>query len=1000
MKLLFVQLSDMHCTESDRGNTEKIKKAAAALATLGKIDGAIFIFSGDLADKAKKEQFSVGKEMMGCFTSNLSDKLDCGFIRTMIIPGNHDIDLSDTGCRVSKDIIGWKDNGQLEDHLVDELSRLREFFRYSKTKHCFAQNKFCDTKIFNICGITVQCCLLNSALFSTRTPDDKELHYLPQSIMHSLNRKDDADIKITIMHHHFEWCEWNTKEMIKKAISSDDITFFGHDHKSEAIHSSYSDGKEHHIIMGGEFTISVEKEGAFNAIVYDTDKNIFDRFVFIWDKEHNCFTKKPNGSFKKRAHNLSPTSDYLDVLMKDPQNICDRFDKYYVFPKLTAEGEVFETIDNGGRITTDDIFNALIKDKAIRITGEEGSGKSSLLRYLYNEAIKRGFFPLLIEKRDYRDSRIEKMFTALFERQYTLDQEILYDEFEQKDNSKKIIFIDDADLIKNAKARENLFNTILDNNYLLIYTTKEKDQDIEEIVKKRIEGKEISTLCIPLMFKESRDSLIESVGTIYKKSEEEIEAIKTAFDYMVQSQSNLFLFTPSNTLQYIKFFIQNGSRDKSTYQSLSMVFENNIRNSLLLACKADEKASLYLSVLEYIADTMYFELKQESIDYSAFSNILENYKKKRRAEINGPDFLETCTQAHLFLQEKDDFKVRFYNKNTYAYFVARAINREFEKDYTKTDKIEFVMKHICFGINDTIVLFLSFIRSNTTLIMNIAQKANELLSDYPEWDFDKNLPFLKEETSLSNTVPRSDEIKKNTDAIEKVEKSRHNAIQFRGIFDYSEEEVRQEKYVIAKAFKYVQLVSRALVDQYGSLEGEEIDNLLNAIFKIPQKIVYAILQPFQDNNERIIQSILQFVKEKMPDERVDENLVRQMLADTATVLALNILNDIAFNSANTSTITVLRTGPDDTSNYRILKLMMEENTDNTSVFIGKAIELREQFNNNPYAIHLIAQISRKHIMYHKNIDHRQIDQLISGKVLSNKSKATFLIDKGTKDNSQ
>lgn len=242
--------------------------------------------------------------------------------------------------------------------------------------------------------------------------------------------------------------------------------------------------------------------------------------------------------------------------------------------------------------------------------------------------------------------------------------------------------------------------------------------------------------------------------------------------------------------------------------------------------------------------------------------------------------------------------------------------------------------------------------------------------------------------------------KSYTDAIEKVEKSRHNAIQFRGIFDYSEEEVRQEKYVIAKAFKYVQLVSRALVDQYGSLEGEEIDNLLNAIFKIPQKIVYAILQPFQDNNERIIQSILQFVKEKMPDERVDENLVRQMLADTATVLALNILNDIAFNSANTSTITVLRTGPDDTSNYRILKLMMEENTDNTSVFIGKAIELREQFNNNPYAIHLIAQISRKHIMYHKNIDHRQIDQLISGKVLSNKSKATFLIDKGTKDNSQ
>lgn len=999
MKLLFVQLSDIHCTEADKGNTEKIEKATVALATLGKIDGTIFIFSGDLADKARKEQFSVGRQMIGCFISSLSDKLCCGKIETMIVPGNHDINLSDTGCRSSADIIEWKNNGQMENHLGDELSRLREFFKYSKTKKCFAYDKICDSKMINICGITVQCCLLNSALFSTRTPDDKELHFLPQRILNKLNRKDDADIKITIMHHHFEWCEWNTKEMVKNAISSDDITFFGHDHKSEAVQSTYSDGKKHNILMGGEFSVNVEEESAFNAVVYDTDKNEFERFVFNWNKENNCFTKKANGSFKKRVIRLSPTPEYLNSLMKDPQNFCDRFDKYYVFPKLTAEGEVFESVDNEKSITTDDIFSALIKDKAIRITGEEGNGKSALLRYLYSESINRGFFPLLIEKRDYRDSRIDKMFTTLFEKQYTKNKEIPYDEYEQKDNKKKIIFIDDADLIKNEKARINLINTIIDNDYLLIYTTKEKDQDIEEIVKKRLEGKNISTLCIPLMFKESRDSLIENVGTIYNKNKEDIEAIKSAFDYMVQSQSNLFLFTPSNTLQYVKFFIQNGSRDKSTYQTLSMVFENNIRRSLLRECKADEEASLYLSVLEFVADSMYFELKEERIDFSTFTGILEEYKKKRRADINGPLFLDTCTKAHLFVQEEDAFNVRFYNKNTYAYFVAKAINREFEKDYTKTEKIEFVMKHICFGINDTIVLFLSFIRSNTNLILGIAKKANELLFDYPEWNLDKNLPFLKEETSLPSSPPKRDEIKKNTEAIEKVEKERHDAIQFRGIFDYSEEDVEKEKYVIAKAFKYAQLVSRALVDQYGSLENEEIDCILDAFFKIPQKIIYAILQPFQESYEKTVKSIMNFVEEEMPDEKINESTIREMLANTATVMALNILNDIAFNSSNSTTISVLRTGPDDTPNYKILKLMMEENTDNTSEFIGRAIELREEICNNPFAVHLICQICRKHIMYHKNIDHRQIDRLISGKVLSSKNKAALLVERGSKDNS-
>ena len=32
------------------------------------------------------------------------------------------------------------------------------------------------------------------------------------------------------------------------------------------------------------------------------------------------------------------------------------------------------------------------------------------------------------------------------------------------------------------------------------------------------------------------------------------------------------------------------------------------------------------------------------------------------------------------------------------------------------------MNHICFGINDTIILFLSFIRSNTQIIMEITKE--------------------------------------------------------------------------------------------------------------------------------------------------------------------------------------------------------------------------------------------------------------------------------------
>ena len=95
MKILIVQLSDMHCKETDLHNTTKIEKAVTAICTLGKIDGATLIFSGDLADRAKGAEYGVGKQMIGKFLSFLGENLNCGVINTLLVPGNHDIDLSD-----------------------------------------------------------------------------------------------------------------------------------------------------------------------------------------------------------------------------------------------------------------------------------------------------------------------------------------------------------------------------------------------------------------------------------------------------------------------------------------------------------------------------------------------------------------------------------------------------------------------------------------------------------------------------------------------------------------------------------------------------------------------------------------------------------------------------------------------------------------------------------------------------------------------------------------
>jgi hypothetical protein len=162
-------------------------------------------------------------------------------------------------------------------------------------------------------------------------------------------------------------------------------------------------------------------------------------------------------------------------------------------------------------------------------------------------------------------------------------------------------------------------------------------------------------------------------------------------------------------------------------------------------------------------------------------------------------------------------------------------------------------------------------------------------------------------------------------------------------------------------------------------------------------VIFAILKETQDKLQLTIQNILNFVQENLPDEKIDEKMIRQLLSQAGTILALNILNDIAYNCANDTTIGVLREKDTKNSNHKIMKLMMEENVGNTDVFIDRAIDAMESFDGNPYARMIVSQIARKHLIHTTNVDHRQIDKLISGKVLSSKSKSQLLLSQGKKE---
>lgn len=91
-----------------------------------------------------------------------------------------------------------------EEQLQEELARMEDFFEYANSKNCFREDRICDNRILEMAGLKIQCCLLNSAPFSTRQPDDKQVHFLPERIQNQLYRAETCDLKITVMHHSYE----------------------------------------------------------------------------------------------------------------------------------------------------------------------------------------------------------------------------------------------------------------------------------------------------------------------------------------------------------------------------------------------------------------------------------------------------------------------------------------------------------------------------------------------------------------------------------------------------------------------------------------------------------------------------------------------------------------------------------------------------------------------------------------------------------------------------
>lgn len=962
MKFLFLHLSDVHITDNTYFQWNIIDSQIQTLNSIGEFDKCFIVFSGDLAYSGQKNEYEKVKKYLGKLYHGIKNKFSNMDIQTFVVPGNHDINFE--GNKRSRiEICELTNKGITDEMIGKELERFDNFYELSKYYKCFSFNKLVDVRIIKSEDKTVQINLINSELFSTCNDeygdDDNGKHYLPESEWNKLARGKDVDVVITVSHRGPEWFEWESCNKFKENLyCHTDLFLYGHEHIDDINISCKKDGNLiKSIARGINFK---ENEMHFTTLVVDIDNDVVETTLFSWDKQNKLFTRCTNEKYLLEKSYLSdflirPTNDYIKSISYDGNR--NDIGNYFVFSGVETIGQQKNT-----EIKEFSEFMSLIDSKKqIIIEGEDFSGKTSLLKQVYLSLVGN-YVPIYLNEVNLIGRKPENAIKAAFEQQYG-DGATAYEKFLQVDKDKKVVLLDDLNKI-NPKYLKVLEEYLCKEFGHVISIVEAKwNEDLIGLVKEQLEDSNlIVKLRILPFYSSKRLELVTKLVKVYSGGYEGYEKEAEGINQFIRDQIKLFSLSPKFINLYVEFCIRDSELATSSNKNVfGRVFETSIVNNMRKFV-SDNDIDEYSVLLEEIAYHIHFEEKYP-IAATELSNIIDKYNDDHYLKVSMGRFCDAMIKAKILVEEENSYY--FCNNSYLAYFVAKSLNSRYSNGES-TGELERITQNICFNINGDILLFLSYITSNISILNFVIDKAEEHMKDWPEFDIDnKTIGFiLNAECPQNITIPSDEERKAEKQKEEKFEKNitAEDKIEKLSLYEYNRADVNTEGYKIGQAIRFSELVCKILPGFNHRLRKQEKERLAKDVYIFPNKIIFKMLRWIDEDFDEIVKTIMEWGKEQ--NVKVSEHKIKQDLMRMGETYALNIYDIVARLSINKKTIEVINLWPLNCTNHKIQHVMMLENLGKFDAFTKEANDLFDH-NKLPIVRSMITRIVRKHFLYNK-----------------------------------
>ena len=973
MRLGIIHLSDFHIKGNERFSNVKIQKLIESTNVLGDIDQFAIVFSGDLAFSGEKKQYESARYIFGKLIQGLKDKTNNCFVNVFKVPGNHDLRLIQES-RTGTDIQNYYNDNVIDAKIQEELNLLDEYYENSNDI-VNGNNRLVNVKTISYGKHRIQFNLINTALFSTLKPDDKELHYLSSSAISRISKKKDADICISVMHHSYEWFQWKCKNDLEKTlIDNSELIFVGHDHYGISKTIALDDGKTTWFSCAGEMRFGEEGfEDSFNAIVLDLDKYVFDGYRFDWNSRGKIYIHKhiqKNIALERKGEILQPLPSYIKEIKDDEFCSSRDFMDYYVFPKLISEKKN-EYGRNKEIKDFEELWSSIQDKSSVIISGPTNSGKTMLLKYIYCSLIGKRV-PLLLLIDSTTSINPKSFVSRLFAEQYG-ENTILKEKFDQTKKNNRVLIIDGWETLKDGKKKEKLLEVIKENFGLILFSNNSVSKDVKESIKEELlDDATYAEYKIKPFYTEKRNELVRNIcalKTSYK--DEDISRINKLIDSLVLNNSSLFSLHPGFIVKYTDFFINSKSIDYTKGEAtFGKVFEFELQKSIIEHSKKNDVDEFFTS-FEEIAGYM-FESKKDIISIDEYKKVIESYNIEYGVVVNANTLLEVGKRSKV-LKVTGDLSIYYGSKNYLAYFIAKYLIRKSQEVVPNTSGIEYALKNICFGINSDIVMFISYILNNSKMVMAIAEKAGELLAPWNELDLDNfNIGFIKKQEDRSVKAPTEEDHSKADRIREDVEEQKYsdNNVEAVGLFSYDEDLIDQEPYRLIRAVIYTEMICKALPAFNNTLKLEQKQKLIDMIYSYPHRIIYARLQNIEMNYDEICDDIKEFIrifdiKKKNGDSITDED-IHNKIALFGNMLVLSYYDHFAELCTSHKTIDNLIKNDYSCFTKELERLIIIENSGDSELFLVEAEKMLNS-KKDPYARFLIKNIARKHLLCNRSL---------------------------------